>query len=173
VLLADRASEPLYTLVLARPEGIGPPVAVDAIRGEVALSCDERAGNVTVRREDATVARWRCGVDGCAHASSRPLSGLTAAAGLVTATTLEDTTLVVWSTPGAGLRLRLAPVAELHERADTLLLDPDGLAQLQPAHLHLIARGRVALLLLHGADRRLYAVRIDAGGKVSAVGANP
>jgi hypothetical protein len=85
----------------------------------------------------------------------------------VVAGSLDDRTLVAWRSSRSGLRLRVAPTADLQGADDVVLLGPAALEGLDPTALQMFSHEKVAILIIRSALGGTFALRIDRAGQVT------
>ena len=147
-------------------------VDVGRIAGAPSLSCDGSEAVLT-RQLGRVTSTWRCKPDGCAPANAGPLPPETETSGgpppLAEVAPVGDHLALAWSSDGEPLRLRVAPASELHEASDTVLFDDELHGGLEPVALRWLTAEGLAVLLLQDVGRRVYALRVTEGGRVTPV----
>jgi hypothetical protein len=156
-------------VVFRTDAGWSPPRSVSARAG--AFTCREREATLTWTETTPArlVRQVRCTPEGC-RSEQGPLPDFGAEPA---ATDLAGRVLLAVSPgPGRGLRLRLAPVAQLEEADDLVVFDDadHGGLQLEPVGRPLV-RGDAAVVLVTAASEThpTYAVRVDASGAFAPV----
>jgi catechol 2,3-dioxygenase-like lactoylglutathione lyase family enzyme len=143
-----------------------PPLQVGHIEGRVSMSCDAGAAIIT-RRQGDVVSVWRCDEAQCVASQAGPLPA--ADPGLSEVAPIGDRVALAWAPDGEPLRLRIAAPNELHAAADVIVLDDDLHGGLEPTAMRWITGSGLAILLLQDVGRRVYALRVTGGGKITPV----
>jgi len=169
VLFASRGDEPRYALALQR--GTSPHRAVDigVLEGRIDMVCND-SEVVLSRVGDSHVSLWRCNQDGCEHEQTGALPGLGEGTGV--AATVGDRLLYVHMSHGL-LQMRHGTTEELASAPDQLLFNEVAQGGFDAQELRLIGSGHTGLLLLHGQDAGVYALRISSDGNVEPVAVSP
>jgi hypothetical protein len=166
VLFASGDSPPRYTLLFREQGMFNKTVDVGVLSGASKLSCHGDRAIVT-RRRGSELTVLSCASTGCQQNESDGLPGFEH--GVAVVATVGDQQMLVWSEPGAPLRMRIGKTAELATAADRLLLDDAQHGGVDAKGLQMVSADGIALLLVEAAGGKLHPIRIDASGNVSAV----
>jgi hypothetical protein len=142
-----------------------------------AINCGEHSAAITwVEARPPSIHQVRCTATGCTESQAGVASlstVITAAGGSPQIADLDGTVLVVWSPSEGGLRMRMAPLAQLNDAHDVVLYDDHahlGGWALTPT---LYARRNNAVVAFidgeHENDKQPFAIRIGRDGTFSAV----
>ncbi|MEQ9321184.1 MAG: hypothetical protein RIF41_18620, partial [Polyangiaceae bacterium] len=161
-----------FTILFEREGEPGRLVDVGHIAGAPTLSCDGDEA-ILVRQLGRVASTWRCKHDGCAPSNAGPLPPAEKPSEgpppLSEVSPIGDRMALVWSRDREPLRLRVAPAGELHAAPDTVLFDDELHGGLEPVAVRWLAAEGLAVLLLQDVGRRVYALRVTVGGKVTPV----
>jgi hypothetical protein len=142
------------------------------------VSCTGDSATATwVDARSPTIHQIRCTPTSCAPAEARPASlasVITRGGDGLQIADLGGRVLLVWSPAEGGLRMRLAPLAELDAAHDVVLYDAHTHRGGWVQNLALFARRYAAVAFFVDAERdanagRPYAIRIDSTGAFRAV----
>jgi hypothetical protein len=142
-----------------------------------AINCGEHTMAVTwVDQRPPAIHQVRCSATGCtASQTGVPslASVITAAGGSPQIADVDGNVLIVWSPQEGGLRMRMAPIAQINDARDVVLYDD---------HAHLggwaltptlyARRGNAVVAFVdgeHETDKQPYAIRIAHDGTFAAV----
>ncbi len=138
---------------------------------QVTFVCGPSDGIMTWRQPGAaqTIMQLRCTPQGCTSKRAR-LTNLAVKAWWIAAS-IGEKVVVVWRTEQGDLRMRLAPIEQLNDAADVLIMDSAEHGGPDTRDLQaVVGRDGVAFLFGH---HDLHGLRIDADGKVLPLSPRP
>lgn len=171
-LFAAGLKERRLTLLFERDGKLQAPLDVGPIAGAPALSCDGDHAILT-RKLGRVASTWRCKPEGCVPANAGPLPPeVEASSGpppLAEVAPIGDRLALAWSSDGEPLRLRVEEADDLHAAEDQIVFDDELHGGLEPVALRWLTAEGLAVLLIQDVGRRVYALRVTEGGKISPV----
>ena len=160
VLLVSGIRERRYAMVFMRDDKTLVS-DIGVIEGKLSLSCHGNHAMLT-RLSKKRAARWRCAADKCVRGLSSPLPLVTGS--LAALAPLGDQVVLAWAAPREPLRLRIGDPDDLQDTPDAIVLDDELHDGIEPVAMDMISADGLAVLLIHDAGNRVFALRIDQDG---------